>query len=185
MKQQTLAPMLRFLSTIRGLPGARRFIHHLSTKLAASLLVVFCATSQAIEVGDTLIIDSLPTLDGQTITKEDLAGKYVVVQVWASWCPYCHRQNINLMELVKRTEGKPLQVIGLSIDRNPQDAVNYVNKHALNFSTAMMTPELSKAIGKRRGIPELYVVNPQGKVVQKDYGEMIDLDVFDLADFVK
>jgi len=185
MKQQTIVPVLHFFSTIRSLPGVRRFIHHLSARAAASLLVLFCATSQAIEVGDTLTVDNLGTLDGQTITKESLAGKYVVLQVWASWCPYCHRQNVNLMELVKRTEGKPLQVIGLSIDRNPQDAVDYVNKHALNFSTAMMTPELSKAIGKRRGIPELYVVNPQGKVIQKDYGEMIDLDVFDLADLVK
>jgi hypothetical protein len=49
----------------------------------------------------------------------------------------------------------------------------------------MMTPELSKAIGKRRGIPELYVIDPAGKIVQKDYGEMIDLDIFDLAAYAK
>jgi hypothetical protein len=45
----------------------------------------------------------------------------------------------------------------------------------------MMTPELSKAIGKRRGVPELYVINPQGRVIQKDFGLMVDLDFFDLA----
>ncbi len=165
--------------------GARDLVDQIKAKAIASLLVLFCATSQAIEVGDMLIIDNLVTLDGQAITKDNLAGKHIVVQVWASWCPYCHRQNINLIELVKRTEGKPLQVIGLSVDRNPQDAVDYVSKHALNFPVAMMTPEMSIAIGKRRGIPELYVVNPQGKVIQKDYGEMVDLDIFDLADFVK
>lgn len=158
---------------------------HLCQLVIAALLMTFMTTSQAIEVGDTLVIDKLETLDGQIITREDLAGKHVVVQVWASWCPYCHRQNINLIELVKRTQGKPLQVIGLSIDRKPQDAVDYAKKHQLNFPVAMMTPALAQAIGKRRGIPELYVVNPDGKVVQKDYGEMIDLDVFDLADYAK
>ena len=178
-------PLTRLRKTRRDLRGAQCVIKNLCTKIALTLIVLFCASSQAIEVGDTLIVDNLTTLDGQTITRESLAGKHIVVQVWASWCPYCHRQNINLIELVKRTEGKPLQVIGLSVDRNPQDAVDYVAKHALNFPMAMMTPEMSRAIGKRRGIPELYVVNPQGKVAQKDYGEMVDLDIFDLADFVK
>jgi peroxiredoxin len=142
-------------------------------------------TAQAIEVGDTLIIDNLTTIDGQTITRESLAGKHVVVQVWATWCPFCHRQNVNLVELVKRTEGMPIQVIALSIDRKAADVPPYVKKHGLNFPVAMMTPDLDKAIGKRQGIPELYVVDPSGKVIQKDYGEMIDLDIYDLADYVK
>lgn len=156
------------------------------TRLLTAL--VFCLTSlsvQAIEVGDRLIIDNLQTIDGQTITRDSLKDKYVVVQVWATWCPYCHRQNINLIELKKQTEGLPMQIIALSIDRKPADVPPYVKKHGLNFPVAMMTPELEKAIGKRQGVPELYVVDPSGTVVQKDYGEMIDLDVWDLIDYVK
>lgn len=151
----------------------------------ALLLALASLSVKAIEVGDTLVIDNLTTIDGQKITKESLAGKHVVVQVWATWCPFCHRQNMNLIELVKRTEGMPMQVIALSIDRKPADVPPYVQKHGLNFPVAMMTPELAKAIGKRQGIPELYVVDPSGKVVQKDYGEMIDLDIWDLVDYVK
>lgn len=152
--------------------------------LALSVMLML-STAHAIEVGDTLAIDNLKTIDGQTITKESLAGKYVVVEVFATWCPYCHRQNMNLIELVKRLDGLPMQVIALSIDRKPEAVPPYVQKHGLNFPVAMMTPELEKAIGKRQGIPELYVVDPQGKVVQKDYGEMIDLDVWDLINYVK
>jgi len=142
-------------------------------------------SSHAIEVGDTLIIDNLTTIDGQTITRESLAGKHVVVQVWATWCPYCHRQNMNLIELANQTQGMPLQIVALSIDRKPEAVPPYVEKHGLNFPVAMMTPELDRAIGKRQGVPELYVIDPSGKVVQKDYGEMIDLDIYDLADYAK
>jgi hypothetical protein len=56
-----------------------------------------------------------------------------------------------------------------------------MEKNQYSFPVVMMTPELSKAIGKRRGVPELYVINPQGRVIQKDYGLMVDLDFFDLA----
>ena len=168
------------------------FSTHINRRLQSTFASLFLAcaiglsatAAHAIEVGDTLNIDNLTTIDGQTITSADLAGKHLVVQVWATWCPYCHRQNMNLIELVNRTEGMPMQVIGLSIDRKPEAVPPYVEKHGLNFPVAMMTPELDKAIGKRAGIPELYVVDPSGKVIQKDYGEMIDLDVWDLMDFV-
>ncbi|HEY7804473.1 MAG TPA: TlpA disulfide reductase family protein [Orrella sp.] len=157
--------------------------------LAQMLMVLaLCAASlsaNAIEVGDKLVINDLKTIDGQTLTSEDLKDKYLVVQVWATWCPYCHRQNINLIELVNRTQGLPIQVIALSIDRKAGAVPPYVEKHAINFPVAMMTPELDKAIGKRQGVPELYVIDPEGYVVQKDYGEMVDLDVWDLIDYVK
>jgi thiol-disulfide isomerase/thioredoxin len=159
-------------------------------KIVAQWFLLFSITAlssvaAAIEVGDSLIIDHLETIDGQVLTRESLKDKYLVVQVWATWCPYCHRQNLNLIELANRTKGKPLEIIALSVDRNPALVPPYALKHGLNFPVAMMTPALNKAIGKRRGVPELYVVDPTGKVVQKDWGEMIDLDVYDLADYVK
>ena len=154
---------------------------------AAAVLFLLLAAPlvHAIEVGDTLRIDKLETIDGKTLTQSDLAGKHLIVQVWATWCPYCHRQNLNLIELAKKTQGQNLMIIGLSIDRKPADVPVYADKHQLNFPVAMMTPALATAIGQRRGIPELYVVDPSGKVIQKDSGQMVDLDVFDLARFGK
>jgi hypothetical protein len=60
-----------------------------------------------------------------------------------------------------------------------------MERNQYTFSVVMMTPELAKAIGRRRGVPEIYVVNPQGRVIQKDYGLMVDLDLFDLARHAK
>ena len=150
---------------------------------ALTLLVTAGFNAYALDVGDTLKIDNLVTIEGQTLTSQELDGKYLVVQVWATWCPFCHRQNMNLMELANQTTDQDLKIIALSIDKNPADVVSYAQKHNINFDLAMMTPELDKAIGKRRGIPELYVVDPSGKVVQKGYGQMVDLDIFDLAEY--
>lgn len=145
------------------------------------LFVAFKA--HAINVGDDLRVGELFTVQGQTIPANQLEGKYLVVQVWATWCPYCHRQNANLKELVRRTQNDNLKVIGLSIDKSAEVVKTYAEKYEINFPLVMMTPELSQQIGKRRGVPELYVVDPSGKVIQKDFGQMVDLDVFDLARF--
>lgn len=153
--------------------------------LFVSIVVSLMLTTQAnaLSLGDHIKIDRLSLIEGRQLDPADLQGKYLVVQVWATWCPYCRRQNVNLQELVRRTQGGNLLVIGLSVDKAEDTVLNYVKQSDINFPVAMMTPELDRAIGKRRGIPELYVIDPSGRVVQKDTGQMVDLDVFELARF--
>lgn len=148
------------------------------------LMFLLCVPfAHALSVGDQLKIDKLTTVEGKVLTEKELGGKYLVVQIWATWCPYCHRQNANLKELVRRTEGGNLLVIGLSVDKKIDTVKKYMQKNEINFAIAMMTPELDRAIGKRRGVPEVYVIDPAGRIVQKDFGQMVDLDVFELARF--
>jgi CBS domain-containing protein len=78
-----------------------------------------------------------------------------------------------------------LNIVTISIDRRVETVIDYMEKNQYTFSVVMITPELAKAIGRRRGVPELYVVNPQGRVIQKDFGLMVELDLFDLARHAK
>lgn len=149
------------------------------------LALLFASQARALDVGDSLKIETLQTIDGQVLSADQLQGQYLVVQVWATWCPFCHRQNLNLIKLADQTAQQDLRIIALSIDRDPADVLSYAQQHDINFDLAMMTPALDAAIGKRLGIPELYVIDPAGKVVQKGYGQMVDLDIFDLAQYGK
>jgi thiol-disulfide isomerase/thioredoxin len=151
-----------------------------------SLILLFCMSGQsarAVEVGQTVRVSGLTSFSGQAITAEQLAGKYLIIQIWASWCPYCHKQNLNLQKLAPQLSSDKAAILALSVDRDEFSAKNYAEEHAWPFMTAMMTPEWSATLGKRRGIPELYVVNPQGKVVQKDFGLMVDADLFELKKY--
>ena len=151
-----------------------------------SLFLLLCTSGQsagAIEVGQTIRLSGLTSFSGQTITAEQLAGKYLIIQIWASWCPYCHKQNLNLQKLAPQLSSDKAVIVALSVDRDEFSAKNYAEEHAWSFLTAMMTPEWSATLGKRRGIPELYVVNPQGKVVQKEFGLMVDADLFELKKY--
>ncbi len=151
-----------------------------------SLLLLFCTSGQfvrAVEVGQTIRVSELITFSDQTITAEQLAGKYLIIQVWASWCPYCHKQNLNLQKLAPQLSADKALIVALSVDRDEFSAKSYAEQHAWPFLTAMMTSAWSATLGKRRGIPELYVVNPQGKVVQKEFGLMVDADLFELKKY--
>mgnify|MGYP003342996408 FL=1 len=48
-----------------------------------------------------------------------------------------------------------------------------------------MTPQLNQVLGKRKGVPEVYVLDKRGVVIQKDYGLMVDLDFFELSKYAQ
>ena len=150
-------------------------------------MVLACSVSHvhAIEVGDTLALGKIQSLQGQTFTPDDWAQRNTIVQVWATWCSYCRTQNKNLQQLRQQVPANQLNIITISIDRRTELVKDYMERHQYSFPVVMMTPELAKAIGKRRGVPELYVINSQGRVIQKDYGLMVDLDFADLARYAQ
>ena len=78
-----------------------------------------------------------------------------------------------------------MNIVAISIDRRIEPVKDYMERNQYTFPVVMMTPELAKAIGRRRGVPELYVVNPQGQVIQKDFGLMVELDLIELARYAK
>ncbi len=141
--------------------------------------------AQAIEVGDQLALGELRSVQGQTYPESHWKQRHTVVQVWATWCSYCRKQNVHLEQLVQKIPANQLNIITISIDKTASPVKAYLAKNSYTFPVVMMTPELAKAIGKRRGVPEVYVLNPQGKVVQKDYGLMVDLDFFELARYAE
>jgi len=155
------------------------------TMLLGMLFAVMPIQVKAIEVGDYLPLGKIQSIQGETFTPEHWDKKNTVIQVWATWCSYCRTQNKYLQQLRQKVPAEQLNIITISIDRRAESVRDYMERNQYTFPVVMMTPELSKAIGKRRGVPEVYVINPQGRVIQKDYGLMVDLDFFDLARYAK
>ena len=148
--------------------------------LSIALAIGFSLPAAAIEVGQPLRVTALETLDGKHLTEEDFDGRYVIIQVWASWCPYCRAQNVNLQALYDKTRDTALRIVTLAVDKDPENTRAYIEENEVTFPVAMMTAEMAARIGTRRGIPELYVVDPAGMVVQKDFGQMVDADFAEL-----
>lgn len=149
--------------------------------LLSICLTFFSAQANAIEVRDHLLLGQIQSIQGEYFGPEQWSKRNTIIQVWATWCSYCRTQNKYLQQLRQKIPADQLNIVTISIDRRVELVKDYMERNQYTFPVVMMTPELSKAIGKRRGVPELYVINSQGRVIQKDYGLMVDLDFFDLA----
>lgn len=109
-------------------------------------------------------------LDGQVISTAQLHGKVVIVNFWATWCPPCQEEIPEMMELQKEFQNK-LEIIGVSMDDGPPQGVKqFAEKIGMNYPIVMGSDALSQEYGGVPALPTSYVVDPEGKVVQKHVG---------------
>jgi thiol-disulfide isomerase/thioredoxin len=151
--------------------------------LAAALAAP--ARVRAADVGEPIAWSDVRLVDGATIPATRLARQPVVVEFWASWCPFCKRQNPHLEALWREVGGRGLEVLTISIDKDPAKARAYVAEHGYTFPVTMADSSIAGQFEPRKGLPELYVVGADGRIVVRESGEMFPEDVRALARFAR
>jgi len=158
-----------------------------------SLIAVFIFISaiaipsgvMAIEIGQTLPLEKIQTLDGAYFEIPKNNTKNTLIQLWASWCPFCKRQNTYLEKFSKQISPGSMNVLTISIDKTPAIAKEYMRQNQYTFPAAMMTAELNQAIGKIRGIPVLLILDSKNKLIYKEVGEVFEEDYAELIKYAR
>ena len=148
-----------------------------------SILLPGIAT--ALEIGQTLPLDRVQTLDGAYFEIPKNNTKNTLIQVWASWCPFCKRQNNYLEGFSKRIPPGSINIVTISIDKTPAIAKEYMRQNHYSFPAVMMTPELKQTIGKIRGVPVLLILDAKNKLIYKEVGEIFEEDYVELIKYAR
>lgn len=149
-----------------------------------ALLLVACAPVRA-EVGDRVSWTDVRLQDGRTMKAEDLKGRAVVVEYWATWCPFCMKQNPYVQRLHEQHGGKELVVLTISLDKTIEAVSEYKKKKGYSFPTVMENDQTKAWFPKRKGLPVVYVVDPAGRIVFHEAGEMFEEDILGLVRYAK
>ena len=113
---------------------------------------------------------SIRDLDGRQHSSSEWAGKVVLVNFWATWCPPCRAEIPDLIALQERYRDRVV-VVGVSEDEIPApDVKRFVDEHKMNYVVAMVTPELRKIFRGVVALPTTFVIGPDGRLSQKHVG---------------
>lgn len=136
-------------------------------------------------VGSAFVLPtSIELIDGRKLQTQDLKGRLVVLEYWATWCPFCARQMPHMEQIYKDHGNKGLIVLGLSIDKKAADVPPYVQQRGVSFPVAWMSPELAKVLPKPAGLPVTIVVGRDGRVKLAESGELFPEDIAGIAKYL-
>ena len=109
-------------------------------------------------------------LDGKPLSLSGSRGKVVLLNFWATWCGPCRAEIPDLIELQKKY-GDHLQIIGLDVDDDDVAEVKkFVAENGINYPVGMATNEIRIQYGGVAALPTSFVLDDQGRVVQKHEG---------------
>jgi len=134
-------------------------------------------------LGSTLAAPSLTLLDGSVWGPEQSRGKVLVVYWWASWCPFCAEQSPHMDALWRAYRSQGLELLALSIDKQPAAASAHLKAKGYGFPAAMAT-QVAAVWPKPRGLPVVVVRGRDGKVVYAESGSLFPEDVQGLKKFL-
>jgi thiol-disulfide isomerase/thioredoxin len=117
---------------------------------------------------------ALTDLSGKAIAKEDLAGKIVLVEFWATWCPPC-RSTLSWLGHLKKRYGDQIVVVAIAIESDEADVREIAKSLNIPLRWAMGTPEIARAFGDVSAVPTMYLFDSAGKTVASYFGAPPDL----------
>ena len=114
---------------------------------------------------------TLPGLDGKMVSLSNYQGHVVLVNIWATWCPPCVDEMPSMERLYQELKDENFEIVAISIDAMGAEAVApFMEKNKLNFA-ALLDPEGTiKSVYQITGVPESFIVNKKGILVEKIIG---------------
>lgn len=103
------------------------------------------------------------TLEGGRVTLDDCRGRVCLLTIWATWCPSC-REEIPVLNALNRKYGAKLLVLGVSVDKDPEDLQRFLREQKLEYPVARGDDTTLAAFGWSGVLPTTILVGPSGRV---------------------
>lgn len=121
-------------------------------------------------VGQPAPTFDLTDLYGKKWSLADLRGQVVFLNFWATWCQPCLQEMPSMAALNQRMAGKPFQMITVLYNDRPEYAWNLVKKTGYTFPVLLDGDGTVSNRYGLTGVPETYIIDSQGVLVEKFIG---------------
>jgi len=122
------------------------------------------AQQGSIGVGVPVPDFTLTTFGGEEIRIADLRGQVVLLNFWASWCTTCELEARELEQVYRMYKDRGVVFVGVDYVDSEPEALAYLEKYGITYPNGPdMGTRISQAF-RIRGVPETYIVGPDGRV---------------------
>jgi peroxiredoxin len=116
---------------------------------------------------------SVNTLDGNTISMDDLQGKVVLLDFWATWCEPCREALPHIRDVAKKFQGEPLVILSVSLDSDEKKWQEFVQKNEMTwpqYRDGGFTGAIAKMFSVN-AIPHTFTIDADGVLQDEHIGD--------------
>ena len=148
-------------------------------KYLFALLLAACVPAFAAAPKPAL---SVKTLDGGSFDLAQHAGKWVIVNFWATWCSPCLKELPDISAFVAAHKDK-VAAIGMDFeDADKADIEKFLGTHPLSYPVSIVDVDNPpKDFGAPKGLPNTYVIAPDGRLAKTFLGPIQTRDLQDVT----
>jgi thiol-disulfide isomerase/thioredoxin len=125
---------------------------------------------------------SVQTHDGRVVSSASLKGRVVLVNFWATWCPYCRKENPAIEAYWKDTRARGFEVVAISVDDTPAKIAAWASDTGYRFSAAPTNPTVEMAFGQVSGVPTSFILDIDGHIRHRIGGQVYGARLADLIE---
>jgi peroxiredoxin len=113
------------------------------------------------------------SLKGEKVSTQELRGRVVLVNFWATDCPTCVKEMPRMVTTFNKYQKQGLEFVAVAMRHDPPNYVlNYTEKNALPFRVALdPMGDLAKSFGNVQLTPTTIVIDKHGNIVSRILGE--------------
>jgi thiol-disulfide isomerase/thioredoxin len=112
----------------------------------------------------------LKDLNGNKIKLQDLRGKVVFLNFWATWCPSCRLEMPSMEKLHEEFGNQGLVVLAINYREKAEEINAFFKEHRVTFTTLLDEQGRSLELYKAWSLPTTYLINRNGEIVGKLVG---------------
>jgi thiol-disulfide isomerase/thioredoxin len=109
-------------------------------------------------------------MDGEKYTSESLKGKVVLIEFWATWCPYCKDDERAVEHVIKDFESKGLFVLAVDMGEPKRKVKKYLEQNPRSSKVVMAEDTTLAAICEAKTYPLYVLIDREGNVAGRQHG---------------
>ena len=113
------------------------------------------------------------TTDGQRFSLDNLQGKVVLLDFWATWCEPCRAALPHVKEIAKKFQDQPLVILSVSLDKDEEAWKKFVAQNGMNwpqYRDGGFTGPIAKLFGVE-AIPHTFTIDADGVLQDEHIGD--------------